>query len=254
MNELHTLRPDWSVSSKVKAYSTTRSGGVSQAPFDALNLGLHVGDDVNRVRENRDLLSQALNLPADPYWLNQVHGNEVVCLSADDEAPDVHTADGAFTQATDTVLVVMTADCLPVVLADATGCSLAVVHAGWRGLAAGVLGNALSYFDSNEPVSAWLGPAIGPQAFEVGEEVKDAFITSSLENEIYFKPGDKKNKFMADLYGLATADLNRHRSVNVFGGSHCTVSERDQFHSHRRDGAQSGRMATIAWIASNPKA
>jgi len=270
MVSICSVCPEWSVPSRVRVYSSTRIGGVSGTPYDSLNLGLHVGDRESDVRANRALIVEALKLPSEPLWLNQVHGTAVIRLNGTDElsiqrlsevasdtrsSDDVRasaeapaTADGAWTNNPDTVLTVLTADCLPVVISDQAGSAVAVIHAGWRGLAAGVLHEALAHFPDSSALHAWLGPAIGPNAFEVGEDVRQAFVTRDSGNQSAFKPQQTPGKYLADIYELARRDLNRARLVQITGGEHCTVNDSTRFHSHRRDGPQSGRMATFAWI------
>jgi YfiH family protein len=261
--------PAWPLTRRLHVHSTTRRGGVSKPPYDALNLGLHVGDDKAAVIANRQVLAEQLDLPGEPVWLNQVHGSRVVRISrtsgAGDtvhtpaESPDTQdtahtpaesplTADGAWTNTPGIVLAVLTADCLPVVIADEAGTAVAVVHAGWRGLANGVLQAALAHFPADASLHAWLGPAIGPQAFEVGEEVRQAFMAVDHANEPAFTVLANSGKYLADIYALARRDLNRRRTVSVTGGEYCTVSDPARFHSHRRDGVRSGRMATLAWL------
>lgn len=251
------LTPQWSVDPGVTVCATTRLGGVSQPPFDTLNLGLHVGDDVDAVRENRRRLGDALALPAEPVWLNQTHGTDILRIgSENDSASGIACADGTWTEQPGTVLAVLTADCLPVVISTLDGRQLAVVHAGWRGLAAGILQQAIEPFDSDVELQAWLGPAIGPDAFEVGEEVRQAFVDSYPDHAESFLPGrgfetpspDGRKRFWADIYGLAQRELQRCRPVSTCGGEYCTFSQPQWFHSHRRDGAGSGRMATLAWM------
>lgn len=267
---------DWSASTHVTAFSTTRLGGVSQPPFDALNLGVHVGDDAAAVQENRRRLEASFVLPGSPHWLKQTHGIDVVSVAAApaggnsvikvDEAgkhrgntansrdqgavqpPGPIEADGAYTDQADTVIAVLTADCLPVVISNDDGSAVAVVHAGWRGLAAGILENALAKFSTGESLHAWLGPAIGAKAFEVGEDVVQAFTQRQPASEAAFKPAASVGKYRADLYSLARAELQQSASVLVTGGEYCTFTQADLFHSHRRDGVASGRMATVAWV------
>jgi len=157
-------------------------------------------------------------------------------------------SDGGFTATPGVVVAVLTADCLPVVICNTSGTQLAVVHAGWRGLAAGILDSAIAQFDQKTHLHAWLGPAIGPTAFEVGDEVRQAFIDQDSENADAFVQREAAHKWLADLYALASRALSRLGDIHVSGGQHCTVSEAAQFHSHRRDGVRSGRMATLAWI------
>jgi YfiH family protein len=254
---LTCMTPVWGVSSRVTAFCTTRLGGVSEAPYDALNLGLHVGDDEQAVRENRRRLQASYALPAAPHWLQQTHSTDVITIDAQ-TADAAACADGSWTDRTDTVLAVLTADCLPVVISDTRGTELAVVHAGWRGLAAGILENSLARFSPAAELHVWLGPAIGPNAFEVGAEVRQAFIERNPRHQDCFKVADfdaasarrGHEKFLADLYSLARLELQACRSVTVTGGDYCTVTQSAWFHSHRRDGLRSGRMATVAWMGA----
>lgn len=246
-NDVKTLCPDWDVPERVKVHSTTRVGGVSEPPFDSLNLGTHVKDNLQHVLENRARVVEAMQAPNQPHWLNQVHGCNVAFIDCYSEKNDVLEADGTFTRDVGQVLCVGTADCLPVVISNASGNAVSVIHAGWRGLADGVLQSAIAHFDETDELHAWLGPAIGPDAFEVGGEVVDLFLAGNQQNEAAFKPvGD--NKFLADIYALARIALNRYRPFVITGGEHCTVTQAALFHSHRRDGVASGRMATFAWI------
>ena len=249
---LPVLRPDWSAPAHVAALCTTRAGGVSAPPYDSLNLGLHVGDDEDDVRENRARLADRLGLPSAPHWLVQVHGTRVVRIGA--TGPDEEgEADGAWTDVPDRVVGVLTADCLPVVVTDTAGTRVAVAHAGWRGLAGGVLDAALAPFEARSELHVWLGPAIGPQAFEVGAEVRADFVGRDAAHATAFVPLDAPGKYLADLYALARRELERSRpvgSIHVSGGDRCTLHERERFHSHRRDGVRSGRMATLAWLHS----
>ena len=251
---LQTIRPDWPVSACVQVHSTTRTGGESAAPYDSLNLGLHVQDEAPRVRLNRQHVSQCLDLPAEPLWLNQVHGNSVIRFpeKADNgsvnEIAGATPADGAWTEQPGVVLAVLTADCLPVVISNTAGSAVAVAHAGWRGLAAGVLQQVLKQFASAEVLHAWLGPAIGPTAFEVGDVVRDAFLRVDARHASSFAPSGSSGKYRANLYSLAEVELNRERKIQISGGSYCTLNDTALFFSHRRDGVHSGRMATLAWI------
>lgn len=237
--------PDWPVAEHVKAFSTTRQGGVSQPPYQAMNLGMHVGDDAELVQQNRTLLQQQIGLATAPVWLNQIHSNRVVrLLSPLSEVPD---ADGSYTQNTNLACVVMTADCLPVLLCDKAGTQVAAVHAGWRGLADGVIEAALAKFTvPADRIMAWLGPAIGPSAFEVGSEVRDQFIAASPSASQAFLPhGDK---WLADLSLLARLRLQAFGVKDVYGGNLCTYSDAERFYSYRRDGV-TGRQASLIWLA-----
>jgi len=246
-NEVKIISPDWDVPGSVKVYSTTRVGGVSEPPFDTLNLGTHVKDNQAHVLENRARVVEAIQAPNQPLWLNQVHGCDVVFVDCYTVHNGALEADGTFTRESGQVLCVGTADCLPVVVSNSNGSAVSVIHAGWRGLADGVLQSALAHFNETDQLHAWLGPAIGPDAFEVGSEVVDLFLASDQHNEAAFKSAGN-GKFMADIYALARMALTRHRPVTITGGEHCTFTQATLFHSHRRDGVASGRMATFAWI------
>ncbi|MEE9332590.1 MAG: peptidoglycan editing factor PgeF [Granulosicoccaceae bacterium] len=247
------IAPDWALSARVHVASSTRSGGTSSLPYDSLNLGLHVGDDEATVRDNRAWLSEQLQLPTAPRWLNQVHGINVCRLSADQSAGsqfnDTDKADAGWTNTPGAVVAVMTADCLPVVIANEQETAVAVAHAGWRGLADGVLKATCKLFAPDDKLHAWLGPAIGPTAFEVGEDVLQAFVSRQPSNRAAFVDGAASGKYFADIYQLARNELASIGDITVTGGDHCTVSEPSLFFSHRRDGVRSGRMATLAWLA-----
>jgi len=247
-NSMKFIRPDWEVSSRINVVSTTRLGGVSEAPYDSMNLGLHVHDDEAHVRKNRALMHKEAALPDEPLWLDQVHGTDVVFFDELQPRNETIVADGLCTRDAGHVLCVVTADCLPVVISNEQGSTVAVAHAGWRGLAAGVLQSAVAHFDEGDELHAWLGPAIGAEAFEVGQDVFDAFHERHEANDLAFKPTEV-DKYMADIYALARLELNRLRRIQVTGGDYCTYTESALFHSYRRDGVRSGRMATLAWIS-----
>ena len=248
--------PDWPVSAAVRAFVTVREGGVSAGPFGVaggaargLNLGDHVGDDPAAVRENRVRLEAGL--PGPVHWLRQVHG--IAVHDADAPAPDEPMlADAAITTRPGTVIAVMTADCLPVLLADARGRGVGVAHAGWRGLAAGVLEATVdamrARLSTDGPLLAWLGPAIGPAAFEVGDEVREAFCGLDAGAAQAFVPGPVPGKWLADLYALARLRLALRGVTDVSGGGLCTVTDAERFYSHRRD-RTSGRFASLVWLA-----
>ena len=241
---IELIYPNWPHIEGICAVSTTRKGGVSQIPFEGLNVGAHVGDATDCVSANRDRLLGKLSL-SEHYvcWLNQVHGS-VVC-EAGTNLGKIPDADGAFTRRKNTACVVMTADCLPVLLASIDGSAVAAVHAGWRGLSCGVLEAAIDEFDSPAQLQAWLGPAIGPAAFEVGSDVKLAFTNKYSGCERYFEQG-RPHKWYADLFGLARQILNSRGVERIFGGNYCTYSDPALFYSFRRDGL-TGRMATLIW-------
>ncbi len=246
MNRPHPswIYPHWPAPANVRAWSTTRLGGVSVAPFDTLNLGDHVDDDPECVVRNRSLLKSALDLPAEPCWLNQVHGCRVVENGAEIQPQ----ADGSWTREPGRVCAVMTADCLPVLLCDRAGTRVAALHAGWRGLAAGVLEAGVAAFDRPaDELLAWLGPAIGPDAFEVGDEVRAAFVDRDLDAGAAFHahgPGH----WLADLYALARRRLRACGVREISGGEHCTFRDATLFFSYRRQ-PRTGRAATLIWLA-----
>ena len=243
------IEPDWGLSRRVRVASSTRYGGSSSLPYDSLNLGLHVGDDEFSVRDNRVRLREHLQLPSEPCWLDQVHGNQVCRLNTERKVDTDNTADASWTNTSGQVIAVMTADCLPVVIANENETAVAVVHAGWRGLAGGVLSATVREFAPNDKLHAWLGPAIGPAAFEVGDDVVQAFVSRNAGNRSAFVAGEVAGKYLADIYQLARNELASIGAISVSGGDHCTVNEASLFFSHRRDGVRSGRMATLAWLA-----
>jgi YfiH family protein len=240
------LEPDWPAPASIRVLSTLRHGGVSTGPFASLNLARHVGDDDAAVRENRRRLAERAALPAEPLWLEQVHGREVI--RHDDAAAGRFRADASVAFASGQVCAVMTADCLPVVFADRTATRIAVSHAGWRGLAGGVLEATIDALAvPPDELLAWLGPAISQPAFEVGSEVRDAFLALSPEFAEGFA-ANARSRYQADLYVLARLALARAGVTRVHGGGWCTVRDADRFFSFRRDGT-TGRMATLAWLA-----
>lgn len=236
--------PLWPAPANVKAVSTTRLGGYSVSPFDSLNLGNHVGDIPASVSLNRQWLQQHAQMPAEPYWLNQVHSADVVVLPATETLP---AADAAFTRRPQQICTVMTADCLPVLFCDRQGTQVAAAHAGWRGLCDGVLENTLQHFTNVKHVMAWLGPAISQQAFEVGDEVRSAFVQRQATAAQAFIPGKTTGKWLADLYLLARLRLMAAGVTAIYGGEYCTFRQSQQFFSYRRDG-QTGRMASSIWL------
>ena len=234
--------PDWPAPPRVHALITTRSGGASRGPYASFNLGAHVGDDPEAVARNRQALRQWL--PAEPLWMNQVHGNRVI--EADPRVLD-EEADGAVAHAPGRVCAVLTADCLPVLLADAGGTAVGIAHAGWRGLAGGVIESAAGAMAvPGASLVAYLGPAIGAAVYEVGPEVRDAFVADDAQALLAFAPRPG-GKFLADLGVLARQRLLRMGVSRIFGGTLCTYSEARRFYSYRRDG-MTGRMASLIWL------
>jgi YfiH family protein len=247
---IELILPDWSAPPRVRACTTTRRGGVSIGPFASLNLAGHVGDDPDAVAANRARLSAALALPAEPVWLHQVHGCEVA--AADTAAgPTPPAADAVVARAPGQVCAVLTADCLPLLLCDRAGSVCAAVHAGWRGLHAGVIEAAVARLAlPGAALLAWLGPAIGPARFEVGPEVREAFIASDAAAVDAFRRG-RGDRWFADLYALARLRLAALGVRQVSGGGLCTLSDPGRFYSYRRDG-RTGRMATLIWLDDGP--
>lgn len=237
--------PDWPAPPNVRVLVTTRAGGVSAAPWDSLNLGDHVGDRPAHVAENRRRLLQ--HLPAEPRWLQQVHGIRCLDAALVDDRPE---ADAAFTAAPGVVCAVLTADCLPVLLCDAEGTVVAAAHAGWRGLAAGVLENTVATMGQpGKQLLAWLGPAIGPENFEVGAAVRDLFIAHDAGAAAAFVPG-VAGKWQCNIYLLAQQRLLSLGVRPTMNPEYCTVRDSEQFYSYRRDGI-TGRMASLIWIDTN---
>jgi YfiH family protein len=244
------LVPDWPAPPRVRAAFTLRSGGISLAPFDSLNVGIHVGDVPHAVRENRRRVRERLQLPAEPAWIEQVHGTEVADLDAPVMGATVGgtAADAVLTRLPRRVCVVQVADCLPVLLAARDGSCVAAAHAGWRGLAAGVLEATIERFGtSSAPLIAWLGPAIGAAHFEVGSEVRDAFVSRDLGAAAAFS-ANPRGRWQCDLAALARRRLAAAGVTAVFGGECCTYADPSRFFSFRRDGV-CGRMAALIWLA-----
>ncbi|RKT43284.1 peptidoglycan editing factor PgeF [Thiocapsa rosea] len=245
------IEPDWPAPARVRAYSTTRDGGVGTGVYASLNLGDHVGDAPERVARNRAILREHLQLPSEPLWLRQVHGcrlaGEGSAIPGDARPLGGCEADGAVTGEGDVVCVVMTADCLPVLMCDDRGTRVAAVHAGWRGLASGILERAIEVMGgASERILVWLGPAIGPDAFEVGPEVRERFLEADPESIDAFR-ASRDGRFLADLAGLARRRLARLGVTGVYGGGYCTHSDPRRFFSYRRDGV-TGRMASLIWL------
>ncbi|AOY88781.1 multi-copper polyphenol oxidoreductase [Marinobacter salinus] len=248
-SDLSLIVPEWPAPANVRAVSSTRSGGVSMSSWHSLNLGDHVGDAPEAVVRNRQLLAQGINLPAEDFvWLRQVHGIGVLEVTRENLA-GVPEADASFTRERRVACAILTADCLPVVLCDRAGSIVGAAHAGWRGLCAGVLENLVAKM--GVPVDnliAWMGPAIGPNHFEVGPEVREAFLSANRQaDEAFSVQGARPGHYMADIYRLARQRLEMAGVSSVFGGGFCTVTDGDRFYSYRRDG-QTGRMVTVVWI------
>jgi YfiH family protein len=255
VSDLHFIIPNWPAPANVKALQTTRTGGISHAPYESLNLGAHVNDDEIAVARNRQLLSHYL--PSEPVWVNQVHGIEVIDAA---QSTYLQNADASFTTKLNVVCVTMTADCLPVLLCDKAGTVVAAVHAGWRGLCDGAIESAVNKLPVEESeILVWLGPAIGPNAFEVGDDVRHQFIQHDTRAEQAFKK--RGDKWLCNMYLIAQQRLNRMGVTKIYGGSNlgvydenrsegfCTYTDEARFFSFRRDNV-TGRMASLIWLAS----
>jgi polyphenol oxidase len=238
------LVPDWPAPPRVRAFVTTRAGGVSTGDYESMNLGSSSGDEAANVARNRLIVRE--KLPSLPRWMKQVHGTNVADIDTLD-GPEVATADAAMASRPGRVAVVLTADCMPLFVCDEGGARVAVAHAGWRGMAAGVIENTVRAM-GGEPsrLLAWMGPAIGPRAFEVGPEVRQAFVAVDSAADAAFT-SHKPGKYLADLYRLARQRLARAGVQRVGGGGFCTYTEADRFFSYRRKQA-SGRMGAFIWI------
>lgn len=238
--------PRWPVPSGIRAVSTTRLGGVSSPPYSSFNLAAHVGDREAHVWANRRQLRCLLDLPSEPLWLHQVHGNRVVCADMLTHGPQA--ADASYSREPQHLCAVLTADCLPILLCHRAGISVGAIHAGWRGLLKGVIPATLAAMDcAPDQLLAWLGPAIGPHRFEVGEEVQVAFMAQDAATHACFRPAPK-GRWLADIYGLARRQLQRQGLTAIYGETLCTFSDRERFFSYRRDSV-TGRMATLIWMA-----
>ena len=240
--------PDWPAPSRVKALFTTRNNGVSGAPYTSFNLGGHVGDDPTRVEQNRALLRSFL--PEDPSWLNQVHGTTVIDAGA--RRAGIPEGDAVFTRQRANVCAILVADCLPILFCDREGTIVGLMHAGWRGLAADIIQRTISMIDlPGSQLMAWLGPAIGPDRFEVGEEVRNIFIQrDSKSARAFVRPAavDNSGKWLADIFLLTRQQLMDAGITEIYGGGVCTYNDPARFFSYRRDGV-TGRMAGLIWLA-----
>ena len=241
------MEPDWPAPPGVRALSTYRGGGASVAPYASLNLGAHVGDAATAVAENRRRLAAAARLPAEPAWLSQVHGIGVADLDAVGGAGRVGAADAAFSRQPGRVCAILTADCLPILLTTDTWGLVAAAHAGWRGLAAGVIEATVKALKVPPArLMAWLGPAIGPCHFEVGAEVREALLSADPGAAAAFE-ANERGRYMADLSALAQRRLASLGVGRIYGGGGCTFAAADRYFSHRRDGT-TGRQATLIWL------
>lgn len=238
VNNTDCFTPDWPAPANVKSLQTTRLGGMSAAPYSSFNLGDHVGDDIKAVVANRQ------QLPSPAAWLKQTHSTIVVDASA---VTTPIEADASFSRTANVVSVVMTADCLPVLFCDQQGTVVAAAHAGWRGLCDGVLEATVKAMDVKaEHIMAWMGPAIGPQAFEVGDDVRNEFIRHDAAAAAAFA-AQSNGKWLGDIYLLARQRLNQLGITQIYGGTECTFSDSERYFSYRRDGV-TGRMASLIWL------
>jgi YfiH family protein len=241
------ISPHWPAPKNVHAYQTTRLGGVSAAPYGSMNVGDHVSDNPLSVVRNRQLLNQLV--PTEPVWMTQVHGTHAIDAAT---SRCIEKADASFTTQANVVCAAMTADCLPVLLCDNAGTAVAAIHAGWRGLCHGVIESTVNEMPvACNQLMAWLGPAIGPSAFEVGSDVREAFVKQDSQASLAFEP--KGAKWLADLYMLAKLRLNACGVNAIYGGSidenYCTYTDEDRFFSYRRDHV-TGRMASLIWLTA----
>lgn len=245
---LDLIQPNWPAPKNVRAFVSTRLGGVSKAPYDSLNLGGHVDDDPEAVQENRERFAHAVGLEAESIaWLEQVHGTDVLELN---EVPSgLLKADASTTMQSNLACVVMTADCMPLLMCDSAGKRVAAVHAGWRGMADGVIQAALSKFDDLSEVMVYLGPTISQLGFQVGAEVKDQFVSIDADFDAAFLPENESDKLMCNLYAIARMILRKAGVSKVYGGGFCTFAQSERFYSFRRDGHVSGRMASLIYLS-----
>lgn len=239
------LKANWNAPANVSALTTTRFGGVSKPPFDSNNLGLHVGDDALDVLRNREALLTAFHLKHEPYWLNQTHSNRCI-IAGEDNTRD---ADAIISRSSDYPLVIMTADCLPIMLCNQEGSEIAAIHAGWKGLVDGVIENTLKKMHSApENIYAWIGPSICQNCFEVGDEVFQIYQNNYPFSKTGFQP--RNHKWLADLPGIAEMILKENKIKTVSQSKHCTFELKKEYYSYRRM-PQTGRMATLLWFNTN---
>lgn len=235
------IKPSWPLPKNIHSVSTTRHGGVSQKPYDALNLGSHVDDNIEHVLKNRQILIEKLQLPNEPVWIKQIHGKTVLRASDNNRGKE---ADATYTDEPNQVCIVQTADCLPVLVSDKNGKKVAAIHCGWRGLHQKIVTETLAKLQiPADETLVWLGPAIGATAYEVGQEVRENFANDS---NAFVENGPKK--WLCNLYQIAKNELYQNGIHAIFGGEYCTFTQKDQFYSYRRDGVATGRMATLIWI------
>ncbi|KPJ68009.1 MAG: hypothetical protein AMJ43_00910 [Coxiella sp. DG_40] len=244
MNHTHYIKPDWPAPINVCAYVTTRTDGHSKPPYNSFNLADHVGDNATDVSANRKQLYDELNLPNEPIWLKQIHGNNVICAN---EMMTNTEADALYTTSPDTVCVILTADCLPILLCDNLGTKVAAIHAGWRSLSAGIIEKTITALNTpSSQLLAWLGPAINQSFYEVGEDVYDKFVQQNNDSKKAFRQKNE-SKWLADIYILAKQRLVACNIINIYDNKLCTFTDKQCFFSYRRDG-ETGRMASLIWF------
>ena len=249
MANVDGIRPDWPVPEAVQVFTSTRKNGYSKGSYASLNLAQHVEDDCSTVERNRDRLIEDFNLPSQPVWLQQTHSNIVIVADDYLNASTTPEADASWTSNSGIVCAVLTADCLPVFFTNKQGDRVAVMHAGWRGALNGIITSSfLATGIAAEDCLVWLGPAISAENFEVGADVYEAFISKNPENTIAFRQIDDQH-WLCDIYQLARIELQQLGIHSIYGGEFCTYSDEDHFYSFRRDGAQTGRMASLIWLA-----
>lgn len=238
------LTPNWHAPKNVHAYTTTRIGGVSQAPYDSFNLSTSIGDDPVAVLANRKKLRQDLNLPNEPYWLNQAHTNNVVIAAVQ---PNFPTADASYTTQSGVVCTVLTADCLPILLCSKKGDLVAAIHAGWKGIVNGVIEATIKALPTiPAEIIVWFGPAIGANAFVVGDDVREKFVNFDAQAKTTFRPIDN-GKWLFDIYALGKQRLNNCGIAEIYGGEFCTYSDPERFFSFRRS-EKIGRQTSLIWL------
>lgn len=241
------LEPTWPAPKNVKAYTTKRTGGVSVPPYDSFNFSLLTGDNPRDVLINRAKLGKELNLPQEPFWLKQEHTKIATCIE-NNILPTPVVADASFTRVAGLVCAVLTADCVPILMCDQNGTIVAAIHAGWKGIVTGIIGSTIKAMNTKpSELLAWLGPAIGPHAFKITQEVYDIFskqiphgTSACIKKDDYF---------LANIYLLASLSLKQMGVTKIYGGNYCTFTQKNLFFSYRRDGEKSGRMASLIWLA-----
>jgi len=243
------IKPDWPAPANIIAYTTSRKGGISLTPYDSFNLAAHVDDKIKTVKANRHQLSESLKLRNEPYWINQVHGNEVVCVNQ--SLGSTPTADASYTTQPMQPCAVLTADCLPILLCDRHGRWISAVHAGWKGLLVGVISQAIKSTNvPKEDILAWLGPAIGQTAAEIDDDLLNQFIELNPKYRACFRMTIEK-KWLANIYNIARLELQANGIQHIYGGKYCTHSDPERFYSYRRDNSVTGRMASLIWLADH---